>query len=126
MKTLLTMILLGCASMGCGGDDTDTGPGTAGATTTGATTGGADAAPPKACETNVTGRITVQNTGTQIITILLNGIGAGEVNTGASLDVDLPPGPYTLEINHLDGSVACTTSTINISECSSQHVSCAG
>ncbi len=88
--------------------------------------GGEGGAPPPACEVNVTGRITVRNTSSQVQQVVLNGVNHGSVNTGSSLDVDLPPGPYTLEIQHLDGSAACQAATINISKCSTQTLQCEG
>lgn len=107
---------------GCGGDDTESDP-TTSSTSAAASTGGMV----PACETNVTGRITIQNTGTQLLTAVLNGINQGNVNTGSSLDVDLPPGPYLLEIKYANGGGdACTPATVNISKCSTQTVSCAG
>lgn len=111
MTKTLIVVLIALAS-GCGGDDSFT--------STPETTPEEKAA----CETNVTGRITLMNGATQVETVALNGIDYGKINTGASIDVDLPPGEYSVQFYWLDGSQACTQGMVTISVCSTQSLVC--
>jgi hypothetical protein len=106
-------VLAAALAIGCGGDDSFTSP---------------DPPPDDkpTCETNVTGRVTLTNGATSVETVALNGVYYGVINTGASMDLDLPPGQYSVQFSWGDGSAACMAAFITISVCSTQTLTCDG
>lgn len=79
------------------------------------------------CESSVTGHISVTNGTTRIVEVLVNDLDYGPVDTHDSLETDLPPGPYVVDILYADdGAAACLPASVNVSTCSTQALMCPG
>jgi hypothetical protein len=78
------------------------------------------------CEQHVTGQVSLYNSSTSAESVVINGIFYGTLPSGQSMDLDLPPGEYSVHFVWADGSDACTAAFITISVCSTQTLNCAG